>query len=74
VLLILNCNFKNTSFIQFFLPNRMNQRVHADNSKATEINEIKLKQLEKTNNLINKSADHDLAGSTGSNIMEQCQQ
>ena len=37
-----------------FLPNRMNQRVHADNSKATEINEIKLKQLEKTNNLINK--------------------
>ena len=37
-----------------FLPNRMNQRVHADNSKAAEINELKLKQLEKTNNLINK--------------------
>ena len=37
-----------------FLPNRMNQRIHADNNKATEVNEIKLKQLEKSNTLINK--------------------
>jgi len=37
-----------------FLPNRMNQRIHADKSKASEIENIKIEQLEKSNNLINK--------------------
>jgi len=37
-----------------FLPNRMNQRIHADKNKVSEVNEIKLKQLEKSNDLINK--------------------
>jgi len=37
-----------------FLSNRMNQRIHADKNKAAEVNEIKLKQLEKSNDLINK--------------------
>jgi hypothetical protein len=37
-----------------FIPNRMNQRIHADNNKSSEVNEIKLKQLEKSSTLINK--------------------
>ena len=37
-----------------FLPNRMNQRIHADDNKASKVNEIKSKQFEKSNNLISK--------------------